>query len=90
MAQASGLRVTDLSVQIGGLKAVSHVNLRLDRQLVGLIGPNGAGKTTVFNALTGFVSPQEATFFNDQELTHKPPCCGQAPSGSDLPEYPAV
>ena len=45
MAQASGLRVTDLSVQIGGLKAVSHVNLRLDPgELVGLIGPNGAGK----------------------------------------------
>ncbi|HHT90719.1 MAG: ABC transporter ATP-binding protein [Bacillota bacterium] len=75
MAQASGLRVTDLSVQIGGLKAVSHVNLRLDPgELVGLIGPNGAGKTTVFNALTGFCQPTGGhIFFNDQELTHKPP-----------------
>lgn len=75
MAQASGLRVTDLSVQIGGLRAVSHVNMRLDPgELVGLIGPNGAGKTTVFNALTGFCQPTGGhVFFNDQELTHKPP-----------------
>lgn len=45
MAQANGLQVIDLSVQIGGLKAVSSVNLELNLgELVGLIGPNGAGK----------------------------------------------
>lgn len=75
MAATSGLMVTDLSVQIGGLKAVSHVNLRLGPgELVGLIGPNGAGKTTVFNALTGFCAPTGGqVFFNEQNLTSKPP-----------------
>lgn len=75
MAQNSGLQVIDLSVQIGGLKAVSNVNLKLGPdELVGLIGPNGAGKTTVFNALTGFCSPtQGQVIFNTQDLTNKPP-----------------
>lgn len=75
MAQNSGLEVIDLSVQIGGLKAVSNVNLKLGSdELVGLIGPNGAGKTTVFNALTGFCSPtQGQVIFNTQDLTNKPP-----------------
>jgi len=75
MAQANGLQVIDLSVQIGGLKAVSSVNLELNLgELVGLIGPNGAGKTTVFNALTGFCHPTAGqVFFKEQDLTNKPP-----------------
>ncbi|MBU6352925.1 MAG: ABC transporter ATP-binding protein [Actinomycetales bacterium] len=56
------LSVTDLSVNFGGLKALSKVNLELRRgEVVGLIGPNGAGKTTVFNALCGIVKPAEGS-----------------------------
>jgi branched-chain amino acid transport system ATP-binding protein len=52
------LKVTDLSISFGGLKAVSFFNLTLEQgELVGLIGPNGAGKTTVFNMLTGVHPP---------------------------------
>ncbi|MEY3736583.1 MAG: hypothetical protein RLZZ251_299 [Actinomycetota bacterium] len=52
------LSVSGLSVNFGGLKALSGVNLELRRgEVVGLIGPNGAGKTTVFNALCGIVKP---------------------------------
>jgi branched-chain amino acid transport system ATP-binding protein len=48
------LSIKSLSVSFGGLKALSDVNLELDRnEVVGLIGPNGAGKTTLFNALSG-------------------------------------
>ena len=47
------LDVSNLSIEFGGLKAVSEFNLTIDeKQIVGLIGPNGAGKTTVFNMLT--------------------------------------
>lgn len=54
------LATRDLSVQFGGLKAVSRVNLAVTRgDLVGLIGPNGAGKTTIFNLITGAVAPTE-------------------------------
>ncbi|MGG7178719.1 ABC transporter ATP-binding protein [Clostridium paraputrificum] len=52
------LDVKDLSIEFGGLKAVTELNLHIDnKQVVGLIGPNGAGKTTVFNMLTGVYNP---------------------------------
>lgn len=56
------LNVNNLSIQFGGLKAVSDFNLTIsEKQIVGLIGPNGAGKTTIFNLLTGVYSPTEGT-----------------------------
>ena len=52
------LAIRDLSVNFGGLKALSNVNIDLHRgEVLGLIGPNGAGKTTVFNALSGLATP---------------------------------
>jgi branched-chain amino acid transport system ATP-binding protein len=52
------LRVSDLSIDFGGLKAVSGFSCELyNGELVGLIGPNGAGKTTVFNMLSGIYAP---------------------------------
>ncbi|NLY89910.1 MAG: ABC transporter ATP-binding protein [Firmicutes bacterium] len=65
------LKVEDLSLSFGGLRAVSGFNLEIKPgELVGLIGPNGAGKTTVFNILTGFYQPQEGrVFFDGTEIT---------------------
>lgn len=52
------LNVENLSIEFGGLKAVSGFNLTInEKEIVGLIGPNGAGKTTVFNMLTGVYNP---------------------------------
>lgn len=52
------LEVKNLSVQFGGLKALTNFNLSVDQgDLVGLIGPNGAGKTTTFNVVTGVYCP---------------------------------
>jgi len=54
------LRVHNLSINFGGLKAVSSFACELKHgELVGLIGPNGAGKTTVFNMLSGIYTPTE-------------------------------
>jgi ABC-type branched-subunit amino acid transport system ATPase component len=50
------LSVTGLSVDFGGVHALTDVDLRVgEGELVGLIGPNGAGKTTFIDAITGFV-----------------------------------
>lgn len=48
------LETRHLTMQFGGLKAVSDLNLSIPQgSIFGLIGPNGAGKTTAFNMLTG-------------------------------------
>ena len=52
------LHLDRVTMQFGGLKAVSELDLEVGRgELVGLIGPNGAGKTTVFNLITGVYAP---------------------------------
>lgn len=58
------LNVENLSIEFGGLKAVTDFNLSISsKEVVGLIGPNGAGKTTVFNMLTGVYAPTNGTIF---------------------------
>lgn len=62
------LKVDNVGIRFGGLKAVSDVNLHLNQgELIGLIGPNGAGKTTFFNLLTGVYVPTEGSIELDGE-----------------------
>ena len=62
MSNSNLLSIKSLSVSFGGLKALSDVNLQLDRnEVVGLIGPNGAGKTTLFNALSGLADVESGS-----------------------------
>ncbi len=62
------LKLEDISIFFGGLKAVSNFNLRLEEgELVGLIGPNGAGKTTIFNMITGVYTPDEGDIYLRQK-----------------------
>ena len=64
------LDARDVTMQFGGLRAVSDVSLRVHSgEIVGLIGPNGAGKTTFFNCLTGLYRPTSGTvWFNGAPL----------------------
>jgi branched-chain amino acid transport system ATP-binding protein len=60
------LQADKLTIEFGGLKAVSDFSLKLnEKELVGLIGPNGAGKTTIFNMLTGVYAPSNGTIALD-------------------------
>lgn len=56
------LRVQGLTVEFGGLAALSNVDFEIRRgEILGLIGPNGAGKTTCFNVITGVYTPTRGT-----------------------------
>ncbi len=58
------LQTKGLSIQFGGIKAVTDLNLQVeDKSITALIGPNGAGKTTVFNLLTGVYAPTFGDIF---------------------------
>ncbi len=67
------LKIEDLGISFGGLKAVQNLNLEIrEKQLYGLVGPNGAGKTTVFNMITGVYKPTTGAFYlNGENLTGK-------------------
>lgn len=69
------LSVRDLTVQFGGLMALSAVNLEIKTGArFGILGPNGAGKTTFFNAISGFVNPSKGKIvLNSVELNNLPP-----------------
>jgi ABC-type branched-subunit amino acid transport system ATPase component len=54
------LELDQLSLDFGGLKALSKLDLTVDHgEVVSIIGPNGAGKSTVFNVITGIYTPSE-------------------------------
>src|SRR5439155_21219797 len=60
------LETQGLTRYFGGLAAVDHVDLTVDKgEIVGLIGPNGAGKTTCFNLLSGFLRPTRGSIVLD-------------------------
>ncbi|SNX53071.1 ABC transporter ATP-binding protein [Thermoanaerobacterium sp. RBIITD] len=68
------LSIKNLSINFGGIKALTDVNMELEkRSLTGLIGPNGAGKSTVFNIITGIYPPTTGTvIFNGTNISTKP------------------
>jgi len=69
------LEAKNLTMQFGGLTAVSNFNLNMEKgDLVGLIGPNGAGKSTVFNMICGFYTPtQGKVTYDNRDITGMKP-----------------
>ena len=60
LAENEVLKIENLSIAFGGLKAVDNLSFEIKKnEIFGLIGPNGAGKTTVFNCITQFYKPND-------------------------------
>ncbi len=71
MNDSAILKVTGLSKNFGGVKAVSNIDLEMkEGEMLGFIGPNGSGKTTIANLITGFVRPSAGKiYFRDKNIT---------------------
>lgn len=72
---AAVLRADDLTKSFGGIRAVDHLNLTLERsELRCLIGPNGAGKSTLFGLLSGLHRPEAGHIvFKGEDITNLRP-----------------
>jgi branched-chain amino acid transport system ATP-binding protein len=57
--------IENVTVTFGGVTALSHLTVALDKPVLGIIGPNGAGKTTFLNVLSGFVTPRSGRITMD-------------------------
>ena len=68
------MRVEDLKMYFGGLKAIDGLDLVINEgETLGIIGPNGAGKTTLFNAICGVYKPTGGkVIFKGQEVQGQP------------------
>ena len=77
---ATLLKVNQVLMQFGGLKALNKVDLDVRKGTVhGLIGPNGSGKSTMMNVLTGIYRPTDgAVEYDGRGIT------GQTPSAIAL------
>lgn len=69
------LRVENLHVSYGNVKALKGVSLRVNKgELVALIGSNGAGKTTLLKTIAGLLKPKSGSiFFRETDVTGLPP-----------------
>jgi branched-chain amino acid transport system ATP-binding protein len=67
------LRVEEISISFGGLKALNQVSLEVyPGEIMAIIGPNGAGKTTMLNIISGVYTPNEGRiFFEGKERPRK-------------------
>jgi ABC-type branched-subunit amino acid transport system ATPase component/ABC-type branched-subunit amino acid transport system permease subunit len=70
------LEVTSLSVQFGGVAALTNVSVAFaEGEVTAIIGPNGAGKTTLLNVVSGLVrvTAGEVVYAGSVRLDKAPP-----------------
>ena len=60
------LKIDDLCVNYGGIKAVRNVSFEVpDGKIVTLIGANGAGKSSLMKCIAGLLKPQNGNVYMD-------------------------
>ena len=69
------LKVTDLNVAYGGIKAVKGISFEVPKgEIVTLIGANGAGKSSTLRSIVGLVKPASGSvMLNGEEIAGKAP-----------------
>ena len=74
MAKNNILKVEDISVSYGPVKALRHVSLEVNEgEIVALIGANGAGKSTLLESVLGIHHVDKGTIiFIGDNITNRP------------------
>ncbi len=64
------LKIKDLNVSYGGIKALQGINLEVpEKKIVTLIGANGAGKSTLLRTISGLVKAESGSILvNGKEI----------------------
>lgn len=73
MSQEILLKIQNLSVSFGGIRAVKNIDVDVPKgKIVTLIGANGAGKSTTLRSIVGLVRLSGGkVFFEDEDITKK-------------------
>ena len=71
----SFFKADNISIQFGGVKAVTNVSFEVEQgEVFTIIGPNGAGKTTIFNLISLIYPPTAGSiWFEGREITGMSP-----------------
>lgn len=73
-SQISLLKVSDLQVSYGGIKALKGISFYVEQgEVVSLVGANGAGKSTTLRTISGIVRAQVGTVSFDGNVLNKMP-----------------
>jgi len=74
LAKNSVLKVDDISVSYGPVKALRHISLEVNQgEIVALIGANGAGKSTLLETVLGIHHVDSGTIrFMGEDITRTP------------------
>ena len=69
------LRIENIHLSFGGVKAINDVSIAVEKGCIhAIIGPNGAGKTSVFNCISCVYRPQKgAIHFEDRPVLRMKP-----------------
>ncbi len=69
MSNNTVLRLENISLSFGGVKAITDVSFDVyEHEIRSIIGPNGAGKSSMLNVINGVYHPQKGSiYFREQQ-----------------------
>ncbi len=59
------IEIKDLTKDFGTVRAIDHLNITLDKGVIGLVGHNGAGKSTLLRLISGIYRANEGVAMVD-------------------------